>query len=76
MTTYVDDLLESDKDQMGWLGGLSSDGAGNKLDVEEAPVAVVDRAESIYGWCGVCRSFTDFPHECAGEHQIVVEEAA
>jgi hypothetical protein len=26
--------------------------------------AAADKAESDYGWCGLCHSFTVFPHEC------------
>jgi hypothetical protein len=22
--------------------------------------------EDIYGWCGLCHSFVEFPHDCAG----------
>jgi hypothetical protein len=22
--------------------------------------------EDIYGWCGLCRTFVEFPHDCAG----------
>jgi hypothetical protein len=22
--------------------------------------------EGIYGWCGLCHLFTEFPHECCG----------
>ena len=76
MTTYVDDLLENDKDQMGWLGGLCSGGAADMLYIDTPLGAVAARAESIYGWCGLCRSFTDFPHECAGKDQPVMDEAA
>jgi hypothetical protein len=23
----------------------------------------------VYGWCGVCHSFTGFPHDCSGEDE-------
>jgi hypothetical protein len=36
----------------------------------------LDGAEDAYGWCGLCHSFTGFPHECAGEIQPVTEGAA
>jgi hypothetical protein len=29
--------------------------------------AVPGTGESAYGWCGLCRSFTEFPHNCPGE---------
>lgn len=25
--------------------------------------------EVAYGWCGVCRSFTEFPHPCSGQDE-------
>jgi hypothetical protein len=25
-----------------------------------------EEPEAVYGWCGLCHSFTDFPHECRG----------
>ena len=28
-----------------------------------------------YGWCGLCHSFTHFPHDCPGE-AVQVDEAA
>ncbi|HTW08523.1 MAG TPA: hypothetical protein VME46_13485 [Acidimicrobiales bacterium] len=28
-----------------------------------------DRAECPWGWCGLCQSFTEFPHDCKGEVQ-------
>ena len=31
--------------------------------------------ESDYGWCGLCHSFTVFPHECPDEQRPAPEEA-
>jgi hypothetical protein len=28
---------------------------------------VVEDGDAIYGWCGLCHSFAEFPHECAGK---------
>jgi len=25
-----------------------------------------EELEPVYGWCGLCHSFTEFPHECPG----------
>ena len=35
------------------------------------PVQV--HGEDIYGWCGLCHSFVEFPHDCAGA-DITAEE--
>jgi hypothetical protein len=32
--------------------------------------------EAAYGWCGLCESFTDFPHECAAQDKPTEDEAA
>jgi hypothetical protein len=26
-----------------------------------------DDSEAIYGWCGLCHSFSQFPHDCPGQ---------
>jgi hypothetical protein len=28
----------------------------------------------IYGWCGLCHSFTGFPHDCAAQDQPAEDE--
>lgn len=28
---------------------------------------VVEDGDAIYGWCGLCHTFAEFPHECAGK---------
>jgi hypothetical protein len=33
----------------------------------------LERTE-IYGWCGVCHSFTDFPHDCAAQDEPAEDE--
>jgi hypothetical protein len=35
-----------------------------------------DTVETSYGWCGLCQSFTVFPHECAGADRPPQEETA
>jgi hypothetical protein len=35
-----------------------------------------DQAGDVYGWCGLCHAFTEFPHNCPGEDHQVDEEAA
>ena len=35
--------------------------------VPELSGAVVDELERIYGWCGLCRAFAEFPHDCSGQ---------
>jgi hypothetical protein len=35
---------------------------------------VQDQADGIYGWCGLCHSFVDFPHDCAGADQPVRDD--
>jgi hypothetical protein len=37
--------------------------------------AVPGGTENNYGWCGLCHSFTDFPHECP-EAQVPAPEEA
>jgi hypothetical protein len=37
--------------------------------------AVPDNVEGNYGWCGLCQSFTVFPHECLEEERPAQEEA-
>ena len=39
-------------------------------------IADTVRMLPAYGWCGLCYSFTDFPHNCPGEGKPVDEEAA
>jgi hypothetical protein len=38
--------------------------------------AVPDNFEGSYGWCGLCQSFTLFPHDCPGAEQPAQEETA
>jgi hypothetical protein len=38
--------------------------------------SVGGRPDDVYGWCGLCQSFTDFPHNCAGAGRPADEEAA
>ncbi len=38
--------------------------------------AAPGRVDDIYGWCGLCRCFTEFPHECLGEERPAGDEAA
>lgn len=33
--------------------------------------SVTVEVETIYGWCGLCHSFAEFPHECLGKNQPV-----
>jgi len=28
----------------------------------------------VYGWCGLCRSFTEFPHDCAAQDEPAEED--
>jgi hypothetical protein len=34
------------------------------------------KADDVYGWCGLCHCFTEFPHKCAGADRLADEEAA
>jgi hypothetical protein len=38
--------------------------------------ATPSRVDDIYGWCGLCHCFTEFPHECAGDDRPAGERAA
>jgi hypothetical protein len=44
------------------------------LPMTPATNAVPDKVESSYGWCGVCHSFTVFPHECPEEERPAPED--
>ena len=44
---------------------LVSDAVGDEIE---------DAAGTAYGWCGLCQSFTVFPHECAGTDRPAEEE--
>ena len=55
MTRLEDPVLDMDKtapDQEAW---------------EQAAPDEAEGPEAVYGWCGLCRAFTDFPHECCGD---------
>lgn len=45
----------------------------------EGDATLVDLTEVVlneaYGWCGLCRSFTGFPHECPGADLPTHDEA-
>ena len=43
-----------------------------KDPVVEDPV--VEEVEAIYGWCGLCHFFVEFPHECPGKDCSAEEE--
>jgi len=55
--------------------GLPGGGA-EEMSMAEWAEAVRERAEDLYGWCGLCHTFTQFPHECAGRDRPVEDEAA
>ncbi len=35
---------------------------------------VVEEVEAIYGWCGLCHSFVEFPHQCPAKDCLAEEE--
>jgi hypothetical protein len=41
----------------------------------EPAAAATGRAEDIYGWCGLCHCFTEFPHKCSGGDRPADEAA-
>ncbi len=52
--------------------------SGHHVMVAWLPMALVtdavpEKVESNYGWCGLCHSFTIFPHECPGEDRPAQE---
>ncbi len=51
--------------------------AGHPAMVAWLPMALVTDAvpeiDGNYGWCGLCHSFTTFPHECPGEDRPAPE---
>ncbi len=38
--------------------------------------AAAIRVDDVYGWCGLCYHFTEFPHVCPGRDRPADEEAA
>ncbi len=38
--------------------------------------AAPNRVDDVYGWCGLCHHFTEFPHVCPGRDRPADEEAA
>ncbi len=32
---------------------------------------VTVEVEAIYGWCGLCHTFAEFPHDCRGKDRPV-----
>ena len=65
---YVDDRGEGNQDQADLVAKLSWSETVDIFCMAELMDAVRERAEDVYGWCGLCRSFTEFPHECWGEN--------
>jgi hypothetical protein len=51
-------------------GNILPTGVTRPRTSPEGDVTIVDLTEVVlngaYGWCGLCRSFTGFPHECSG----------
>ena len=33
--------------------------------------AVTVEVEAVYGWCGLCCTFAEFPHDCLGKDRPV-----
>jgi hypothetical protein len=75
MAKHAHDPAGGNKDQMDLLEVLS-ERSGDKFSMTELTDALLDRVEGVYGWCGLCHSFTEFPHECRGEDQPAEEGAA
>jgi hypothetical protein len=50
------------------LGKTTPDEAApdKKAPDEKTALDEVELVEAAYGWCGLCHSFTDFPHDCHG----------
>jgi hypothetical protein len=58
---------EGNEAQVDFFGGFSSSAAEDRYCVAGLMGAVPGTGEGAYGWCGLCRSFTEFPHDCPGE---------
>jgi hypothetical protein len=39
--------------------------------LEDAALEKAEEADRAYGWCGLCHSFTEFPHDCRGNDSFV-----
>ena len=59
---------------LGWLPlmGPGKEDVMSGATVSSSP----EGGEAAYGWCGLCESFTDFPHECAAQDKPTEDEAA
>jgi len=85
MTKLTDDRGEGARARTDAPGGLWPDWSGERSPMAgvvtaayatEAAGAASSKVDDIYGWCGRCHCFTQFPHECLGEDRPAEDEAA
>lgn len=38
----------------------------DKPALDKTAPGKAEEADGAYGWCGLCHSFTEFPHDCRG----------
>jgi hypothetical protein len=57
------------------FGGLAPQEPGKKVVMAGAMETMSEPGEDVYGWCGLCESFTEFPHECIAENKPADEAA-
>jgi hypothetical protein len=73
MAEQVCDLAELQREPGGPARGFPG-AASDGYAIVDLTGAVLDGIEEVYGWCGLCHSFTEFPHRCPGADQPVEDE--
>jgi hypothetical protein len=76
MASHVYDLTDDNFAEDGTDGLVRHDLSDRNKDLYAvAGPGAPSKTPGIYGWCGLCRSFTDFPHECPRADRPVEAEA-